>query len=155
MSEATPETPDAPKTYPPGPPAEAERRRPDFRDGTAIVLSDGNPWVFPLPELQDFYFHEDAKGDVRMARGTSCGPEFDAILDAYVDAETSWDELCALAKAALFLLRKNYDLTPDDARFILRRARADSPDAEASNAMWREVGNVLTGVPKKEVTSVG
>ena len=86
-------------------------RRPDFRDGLAVRLLDGQDWTFPVPFV---YFDTSAEDDEAVVRRWSVGDRYGELLDALKSAQDA--EAVARCEFALikYLLRLNYDLKPAD-----------------------------------------
>lgn len=93
-------------------------RLPDFRDGVAIRLADGQEWILPAPPQDD----EDA---------ADFGREYEALVGAVQEAvdpsERRLAELCFI----IFLLGKNYELDASDYEGLLELA----PDRATLRAM--------------------
>jgi hypothetical protein len=86
---------------------EQNRRRPDFVEGTRVRMADGQDWSFPdrLPSKDD--------------------REHIAVLREILEVEDRDELLGAELALTIFLLARNYDLTPDDFAAILRFAPGD------------------------------
>jgi len=100
-------------------------RLPDFRDGVAIRLADGQEWILPAPPQND----EDA---------ADFGREYEALVGAIQEAadpsERRLTELCFV----IFLLGKNYDLDAADYEGLLELA----PDPAVLQAMQKSFHDV-------------
>jgi hypothetical protein len=86
---------------------EQTRRRPDFVEGTRVRMADGQDWSFPdrLPSKDD--------------------REHVAVLREIVEVEDRDELLQAELALTIFLLARNYELTPDDFAAILGFAPGD------------------------------
>ncbi len=80
---------------------EQSARRPAFKEGTRIVLADGQAWSLPgrWSDRDD--------------------PEFDAILRAVFEAEDVADRLRHELALTILLLSRNYQLGPGDYQALL------------------------------------
>lgn len=133
---------------------ERSLRRPEFQPGVAIVLSDGQGWHFPTPRFADLYPALDRAGHPELRRGFDVGPEYDALFNAYVDADEVAAEIAILAVMAHRLLARNYDLAFGDMRLLLRVKLDGDPEQGANQEMWRDLADHCTGNGKK-TTPVG
>lgn len=124
---------------------EVARRKPGFTEGVAIQLCNGESWTFPLPTTGDFYFTRGDDGRTKMARGSSFGDAYDALLDRYVETEDGVAEATALADIAFELLSRNYDVSFNECRALLRRVPVSAEGHEANQEMWSAIGNVAVG----------
>jgi hypothetical protein len=139
-----------------GPPDEAALRRGDFRGGVPVVLCDGREWTFPLPLMRDFYPIPAGDGSFRLVPGSDLGASYDALCDAFVDAQTKGEEYTTLAALAYELLRRNYDLEPKHLGHLLRMKRDDDPDYELNMDMWGDIAAIVLGRdPRKKPTGDG
>jgi hypothetical protein len=82
---------------------ENSRRRSGFRNGIAIRLADGRPWIFPEP----------------VSGRALDDPHLLAILEAIREAEDHVDLLRAELVLAIHLLGRNYELGPEDYQELL------------------------------------
>jgi hypothetical protein len=80
---------------------ERSLRQPTFVEGTRIPLADGQTWSLP------------------WRWSDQADPEYDAMLRAILEAEDESDRLRAELALTLFLLARNYRLTPDIYRRLL------------------------------------
>jgi hypothetical protein len=133
----------------PAPLDEPSLRRPDFRQGEALILADGRAWTLPKPHI----VWRPARGDdgkltfvirPQFARHgdpfSACDREYQALHDRLVEGDAG-DRVAALLNLAAFLLRLNYDVSDDQ----LARLLAFSPDDEANVVMWSALLSVATG----------
>jgi len=97
-------------------------RRPSYVEGTRIRLADGQLWTFPD--------HPPYKEDL----------EHIAVLREVGEAEDAADLLRAELALAIYLLSRNYHLTPKDFQEILEFASGDRALAE----MQRSVHEIAT-----------
>lgn len=137
-------------TAPPAPVLnELALRRPEFVEGVTITLSDGQAWAFPLPVVVDYYPRRGPDGKAYVSQGFDLGPVYDDLLEQYVAAEDPATELAVLAALAFELLARNYTLTFQDLRHLLRIKPPGHPEREANNAMWGAVADTVVGVAPK------
>jgi hypothetical protein len=125
---------------------ERRLRRPEFRDGTGVVLADGQTWTFPRPWLR-LYPVRTPDGSFTIGGGLGFDAEFEELADQFA-SEPSDDPVRKLEiqfRMAAGLLCRNYDLT--DAH--LRRLLAVDLDDPSSQECWARINEVLLGrVPK-------
>lgn len=124
---------------------EKSLRRPEFQPGQAVVLRGGQAWNIPCPEVW-LVPSFGPEGNIEVARASSFGPEFDLKLDAFQVAETINEEAAAMLGLAVDLLGRNYDLTPDHYRALLRYRVGD----EDANRPLAEIGLIALGRGKVE-----
>jgi hypothetical protein len=103
-----------------------------------VRLADGQTWCLSLGGQSE----ED--------------PELDALLAAAIDVEDQSEALRAELSLTIFLLRRNYDLSPDELALLL----TFTPDDPALSALQNAVHDLLverfqgdrgvTGVPATE-----
>lgn len=120
-------------------------RKVDFTEGIAVTLSDGQAWHLKRPMLGDFAFRRNGSGELTVSRGTTLGPDYEALLDAYLEAEDGLPSMTKLVEAAWFLLRLNYDLDDSALPQLFRIAAADGPNVEENGTMWRELSEAVMG----------
>ncbi len=97
-------------------------RRPGFLAGMSVPLADGNRWCLPAPPLP--------------AELGANSPAFRDLIVWYRDGEEVERDQCVLA-FAVYLLRQNYDLRPDQLRALLLFA---TPEAYAeAKALFHEL----------------
>lgn len=98
---------------------EAERRRVDFAGGPAVKMADGNDWHLARP-LADFITDDD---EVGLKQCWNLGDGFGALFESHLAAQAQNDGV-GMARAELrmaeFLLLRNYDLTKDEVRTLVR-----------------------------------
>jgi len=130
---------------------EKARRRDPFAGGVPVVLGDGQEWSLPRPRI-GFYPGVGEDGSLRFGEQPESvfGRDYDALLDAYVEAEDGSAAIRSLLSLAVDLLRRNYDLPPADLRTLLPRFYDDDGNTE----MWRAVADVAVGRSPKP-TPVG
>jgi len=129
-------------------------RRPEFAEGVAIRLSDGQEWTLPRPLVSGWYPRRGADGRMLMVRGFDQGAEYDDLTDAYVDLDESdvGGQICLLATMAAHLLQLNYSLTDADLKRLLRFGSASVPGGDSE--MWGKIAAVALGNAPKP-TPVG
>lgn len=131
-------------------------RHPEFAGGVPITLFDGQDWTFPIPIVESFYPKRGADGKTRQALGFEWGPDYDDLVEAFVSSEYVRDETLALYDLAFDLLRRNYDVTFDDMRHILKRYKDGDPRYEAMLATYQAIASVAMGRPvEKKAGEVG
>ena len=120
---------------------EQAARRADFVEGASVRLADGQIWT--LPE--------------RLAEAPD--PDYDAILNAVFETENATDRLRAELALTIFLLGRNYHLTPDDFQAILGFGPDDPNLAETQRAIhaWavEQVRSLHAPNPAIEPSSAG
>ncbi|WP_165072123.1 hypothetical protein [Paludisphaera rhizosphaerae] len=123
---------------------EARRRRDGFdpADGSSVPvrLADGWEWYIPRPMMEIVPIFEGGKA-VDSARGITCGPEIDVLLEAIAAETNHVRQVLAVLTLGAFLLQRNYDLSDDE----LRRLLVFRPGDEASESMLRGIVEVATG----------
>jgi hypothetical protein len=92
-------------------------RRPSFRSGNQIQLSDGQTWILPPPPK------ESERG------GGAFADEYLNIIRAIVEAEDKSERRIAELVLAIYLLQTNYYLVPADYEILL----SSSPRARGSS----------------------
>jgi hypothetical protein len=127
--------------------SEANSRREPFLGGEAITLGDGRPWYFPKPKVGSLpQLGED--GEIRFDRARrSFGPEYDAKVDVYLEAEDGVGELNALCVLAVDLLGRNYELSVPERLSLLPRWFDDDTNTD----MWRAIADVALGRSPKPI----
>jgi len=111
-------------------------RRPDFLPGRPIRLADGQRWTFPLPPGE----HCPGVGDgaAQEEVGTLFGYGYSATLAAVLEAADEFERLQAELALAIFLLGRNYDLSPVSFQEILCFEKSD-PSLAAMQAVLHNV----------------
>ncbi len=99
---------------------EPSARRPGFVDGPRVRLADGQSWSLPLREP------------------VGLDPEYDALLALVLDAEDRAEGLRAELALTIFLLTRNYDLTPGSLDALLNI----EPNDPALNELQRVVHQI-------------
>ena len=89
-------------------------RRTGFRQGTTILLADGQAWTFPSPP----------EPDVDGEKGFD--PGYSEVVAAIMESEDRSDLLRAELALAICLLGQNYELGPHEYQCLLR-CPSDSP----------------------------
>jgi len=92
-------------------------RRPSFKEGAKVWLSDGQPWTLPPC---------DPSRDE---------PDYTALLRAIEEAETRFEGLRLELALTIFLLNRNYALSPERLNDLL----CFSPDDPAVTVFQRDV----------------
>lgn len=130
---------------------ETAHRRDGFTRGVAIELADGQAWHFPRP-LLGLLPEEADDGSVRFGERARCvfGAAYDALVDAFLEADDGRAEVDALLALAVDLLRRNYDLPAGALRALLPRV----PDLDSNTRMWRAIADLALGRAPKP-TPVG
>jgi hypothetical protein len=137
--------------------SEATTRRPDFVEGIAIRLANGEAWHFPKPVIEfrlrlgdgKLSFPEQGRyGDGHMR---DFGPEYWSLFEAACDAADGLDRLNAYATLAVALLRRNYDLTDTQVIALLPYCRTEEPNQE----MWNSILEIAMGLSGGKPEAVG
>lgn len=97
---------------------EVGARRPDFVAGRRVAMADGQSWSLPCPEVSYVPKFDEARG-VGLEAESSFGPDFERKVEAVRSAISTRDEAAAAFALAIDLLRRNYDLGPDQYRELL------------------------------------
>ncbi len=130
---------------------EKSRRRPDFLpDSLGLTLADGQEWYVPRPRVAFVY----ADTELGFDRVTETGDaEFDHTLQDRVDAwrkAAEADDVPGVIGAQLgiarVLLLRNYDLTTDELRGLVR-FRFDAEDPLRDDILAIAMGQPLTPKP--------
>jgi hypothetical protein len=98
---------------------ENQHRRPAFDEANAapVVLADQQTWYLPKPWLEVRPTFKGGRA-VDSAPALTCGPEFDALMQAVQDAQGD-DIITAGATLTAHMLLRNYDLTDDQLGTVL------------------------------------
>jgi hypothetical protein len=115
-------------------------RRADFAGGTPILLCDQQEWTFPEPAVEFVYDPEQG-----FVTEWSIGPEYGPALEAAMAAAEGADVIRTELRLAWLLLTRNYDLTVEQFRALVRFNVRD----EAREAMRRAITEVANGVTPK------
>lgn len=105
-------------------------RRADFCGGIPIRLCDGQEWTFPEPVMDLVY--DPVKG---IDTEWSIGPGYGAIHDSLCDATTGVEVVRAELALAHALLTRNYDLTVEQFRTLVRFNLKDPAREEMRSAI--------------------
>lgn len=87
-------------------------RLPDFREGVAACLADGQDWILAGPPQDD----EEA---------ADFGRDYEALVSAVLEASDLAERRLAELCLAIFLLGKNYDLSSADYEALLELPSGD------------------------------
>ena len=87
-------------------------RRPTFAEGRRLTLADGQTWSLPERPAD----HDD--------------PKYDAMLRMIGEAEDEADRLRSELALSIFLLARNYELTPEAFQVLLDFAPGDPAQAQ-------------------------
>src|SRR6202041_2391368 len=95
-------------------------RTPEFRDGTAVKLADGQEWTFPRPRFRVFPV-EAPDGEIGPGYRPTYGSAFDRMMEVFFGvASCTTDQLFDMRfKGSTDLLRRNYSLTTADLGTLL------------------------------------
>lgn len=121
-------------------------RKPEFAEGTRVVLGDGQEWS--LPEYTYTFFPViDEAGRIVAGGRTSYGADVDADLDVWLgSAEVEpIERISAQMRVISNLLLRNYDLDVDALQVLLRKNNAE----EANREMWTGIVNAVLGCSPK------
>jgi hypothetical protein len=124
---------------------EAALRRPTWRDGHRITLSDGQEWTIPKPRLRLRPRFEG--GRVVGTRDVEYAPEDDGLVDTLFGAGDAEPDAWIQARWELLarLLRANYDLSDLE----LAELVAIDPDDADGQERWTEITRALRGLGPK------
>lgn len=116
--------------------------RPDFRDGRALRLRDGQDWVLPFPVLSGLTnnyarYNDDGSFDRILARPTFVDPIHDQIIEDIIFGDTPEIQNGAVIQAGIHLLRLNYDLTHKQASRLMQFQIGREEDEATYTAIWR------------------
>lgn len=124
---------------------ESTRRRISFTEGVEVVLADGQGWMLPF----DVHLSEPLPGSPRRP-GTLpdiAEPELRQLLRDALDAESEYDaRLCDLS-LAIYLLRRNYELGPDELQSLL----GFSSDSAEGLALRRQLRSLVAEAARRRV----
>jgi len=120
-------------------------RNESFSAGVKIKLGDGQEWWFPKPIIEFRLSFEDGKPAQYALSRPTYGLEYWALFDEFVDADGALDQASALANLAIYLLRRNYNLSNDDMAKLLPYIGDD----EEAVSIWREIADIAMGNGKK------
>jgi hypothetical protein len=124
---------------------EQAQRRAEFAGGVPVQLGDGQEWTLPKPGLLlRPEFGPDGRPTFGKAR-PSWGEDYEAKVDAFLEATDGYDQIVALLVLAVDLLMRNYSLDDGAIGQLLPRILGD----EANDAMWEAVRDVALGVGPK------
>jgi len=124
---------------------ETALRRPEFAGGVPVQLGDGQVWTLPKPGLM---LRPEFGPDGRPTFGKfrpAWGEDYEAKVDAFLEASDGFDQIVALLVLAVDLLERNYALDDGAIGQLLPRIIGD----EANDAMWEAVRDVALGVGPK------
>ena len=95
---------------------EPKLRRGDFLIGISIRLADGQVWTLPRPSK-----NHAVDGNPTPVQGASdnFGPEYPALIKAFLEAEDEADRLQIELALAILFLGRNYILRPEDYQVLL------------------------------------
>lgn len=115
---------------------EPTRRRISFTEGVRVILADGQDWTLPF----EFSPAEPGTGGPRRGAGLaeSPEPELRQLLREAWDAESEYEARHCDIALAIHLLRKNYDLGPDELQGLLGFS-ADSASGQALRVQLRSL----------------
>lgn len=129
-------------------------RREDFAEGVEVKLWDGQIWTLPRPVLSGFYPKRKHDGTFEASTGFQFGPEYDRLLDAFIDSTDGLERMGLLFSLAAYLLGRNYDVADADLPRLLYRVVADDPRQEENFEMWQILSDIALGNAPKP-TPVG
>ena len=109
---------------------ESRHRRADFLPGCTVCLADGQLWTLPTAPRAAESSHE-------------LGPDYDALLDALVQAEDETDRARGELVLVIFLLTRNYHLAPEEYQSLLIAPSGSPAHARLKN-QFREIAEVHT-----------
>lgn len=107
---------------------ETRRRRADFLPGAAVRLADGQLWTLPaIPST--------------AGRSLGIGPDYEALVDALGQAEDEFERARGELALVVFLLTRNYDLTPADCQSLLLAPCGGAALVEL-RSLFREIAEI-------------
>lgn len=117
-------------------------RRPDFDDGVAVELADGQEWTFPALWYRTFPRKTEG-GGVETVMRVTYGPEHDADLEILFGSKEAEAhvQVDAMTRLAATLLLRNYDLDDD----ALAKLLPFDARSESSQGMWGRVVRAIRG----------
>jgi hypothetical protein len=110
-------------------------RRPVFVEGTSVVLADGQSWS--LPER----------------RRDRDDPEYDGMLRMILEAEDVAERLRSELALTIFLLSRNYELSPEHYRTLLGFESGDPALATLQRDVHALVVAQLESLPSERTTT--
>ena len=120
-------------------------RRPTWRDGHKITLSDGQEWTIPKPRLRLRPRFES--GHVTGTRDVEYAPEDDEIVDTLFGTGEVEPDAWVTARWELLarLLRANYGLSDSQIAELI----AIDPIEPTGTDRWTEITRALRGLSPK------
>ena len=94
---------------------EMSRRKPSFDEANSVgvVLADGQVWF--VPRTRVVLWPKFQGGEVKSTYPVrSCGPRYDALIQAISEAKTTGELLSGAATLGAWLLLEQYDLSEQD-----------------------------------------
>jgi hypothetical protein len=125
---------------------ETRHRRADFLPGCTVCLADGQLWTLPTAPRTAGSSHE-------------LGPDYDALIDALDQAEDEAERARGELVLVIFLLTRNYNLTPMDYQSLLMAPSGSSALARLQS-QFRKIAEMharrgtLTGIGPCEASAV-
>jgi hypothetical protein len=126
---------------------EPSLRKPEFSEGCAVELADGQTWTFPKPRFRVTPV-DGPDGRITTYFQPSYGDEFDRTMAIFLEGQlcTTGELFEVRFRCAADLLRRNYDLSTADLAELLVHVDGDA----ASEQRWQDIDAILVGSrPKK------
>lgn len=132
-------------------------RKPEYDDGISVVLTDGQPWVFPRPVVRTrFAAHNDLGFEIVVrAKGV---PTYNDLYDRWAQSTTRGEEIKAEFLLARALLMANYSITDEQfADLVQFPLNADDDDADPEGFRIREqiIAVIRGDTPKPSAVGAG
>ena len=115
-------------------------RKDSFTEGAVVKLADQQEWTFPKPTIELLPIITEGKAIFGPAR-PSFGQEYWELFETYAQAENSGETMAALLNLAIYIIRKNYDISDEDVVNLFPFVYGDDENSE----MWGQIADVAMG----------
>lgn len=114
-------------------------RSENWKDGLPITLCDGQPWHFPKPTTE-FLINDEGTAFEPVGRHTF-GQTYWQLHEEWLESDGFPDTLNAMVKIAVYLLKRQYDLSNQQVSTLLRFI----PEDDENQEMWKSIAEVASG----------
>lgn len=118
---------------------EKSLRSENWKDGIAITLCDGQDWYLPKPTTE-FLINDEGTGLEPIGRHTF-GQTYWRLHEEWIASDGFQDTLNAMIKIAVYLIKRQYELTNQQVSTLLRFI----PEDEENQEMWKSIAEVASG----------
>lgn len=118
---------------------EKSLRSENWKEGVPVVLCDGNTWHFPKPTIE-FLINDEGTALEPVGRHTF-GQTYWKLHEEWIAAEGGTETLSAMVKIAVYLLKRQYELTTSQVSSLIRFI----PEDDENQEMWRTIAEVASG----------